>query len=406
MTPPDAMAGRGTGYGASMSEHPIAAHATGEVVGSLLEQVGPAPDLAVLFATGPHVGALDDVVAAVREILQPGTLIGATAVSVIGGDREVEEQPSISLFGANCGPVTPVSIDAVASYDPLTPDSWSFPGLDPRDAASARTLVLLADPSTFPVESFLVDTATRHPDLRVIGGVASAGFGPGSNRVIVDGELRDRGAVGVLLGPDQAVTTIVSQGCRPIGDPFTVTRAERNVIYEIGGRPALTRLEDVLGALDEVELAMAREGLHVGRVIDEHKTSFERGDFLVRNVLGGDRDVGALAVGDDVTIGDIVQFQVRDATSADEDLRLLLDGQTASGALVFTCNGRGRRLFGRPDHDAQVVSASIDSDAVAGMFCAGEIGPVGPRSFLHGFTASVALFGPRPASSRPLGFPG
>jgi small ligand-binding sensory domain FIST len=236
--------------------------------------------------------------------------------------------------------------------------------------------------------------------------VASAGFGPGSNRVIVDGELRDRGAVGVLLGPDQAVTTIVSQGCRPIGDPFTVTRAERNVIYEIGGRRALTRLEDVLGTLDEVELAMAREGLHIGRVIDEHKTSFERGDFLVRNVLGGDRDVGALAVGDDVTIGDIVQFQVRDATSADEDLRLLLDGHTASGALVFTCNGRGRRLFGRPDHDAQVVSASIDSDAVAGMFCAGEIGPVGPRSFLHGFTASVALFGPRPASSRPLGFPG
>jgi small ligand-binding sensory domain FIST len=141
-------------------------------------------------------------------------------------------------------------------------------------------------------------------------------------------------------------------------------------------------------------------------VIDEHKSAFERGDFLVRNVIGGDREVGALAVGDDVELGDVVQFQVRDATSADEDLRLLLDGHDADGALVFTCNGRGRRLFGHPDHDAEVVARSIDSHAVAGMFCAGEIGPVGRRSFLHGFTASVALFGPQSGTSGQVGFPG
>jgi small ligand-binding sensory domain FIST len=294
-----------------------------------------------------------------------------------------------------------VAIDAVEGAD-----GWSFTGLHPSVASQARTLVLLADPTTFPVDVFLAEVAGRYPALQVIGGVASAGFGPGANRLVLDDHLRQSGAVGVLLSEDQAVTTVVSQGCRPIGDPFTVTNAERNVIYEIGGRPALDRLQELLGGLDEHELAMAREGLHLGRVIDEHKPEFGRGDFLIRNVLGGDREVGAIAVGDEVSIGDTVQFQVRDADSADEDLRLLLDGHAAGGALVFTCNGRGMRLFGHPDHDAEVVVQSIESPSVAGMFCAGEIGPVGSRSFLHGFTASIALFARQSDRSRAVGLPG
>jgi small ligand-binding sensory domain FIST len=323
-------------------------------------------------------------------------------VSVIGGPREVEEQGALAMWAAaRTGPVRTVSIDAVEGFD-----GWSFPGMHPPVVEAARTLVLLAEPTTFPVDPFLAFTASRYPELRVVGGVASAGFGPGGNRLVVDAHVRDRGAVGVLLSADQAVTTIVSQGCRPIGEPYTVTRAERNVIYEIGGRPALDRLQGLLGTLDEHELDMAREGLHLGRVIDERRAEFTRGDFLVRNVLGGDRDVGAIAIGDEVQVGDTVQFQVRDADSADEDLRLLLDGHLAGGALVFTCNGRGRRLFGRADHDAEVVVRSIDSSSVAGMFCAGEIGPVGHRSFLHGFTASVALFGPQAAPSRAVGLPG
>lgn len=386
-------------YGAALSEHPIAAHATGEVVGALLEQVGDAPDLAVLFASRPHVGALDDVVPAVRRTLRPGALIGATAVSVLAGPREVEEQPALSLWAARAGDVRTVSLDASEGVG-----EWSFTGLQASWADEAATLLLLADPTSFPVDPFLRHVAVVHPHLTVIGGVASAGFGPGGNRLVVDAQLRDRGAVGVLLPPEQQVTTVVSQGCRPIGEPFTVTRAERNVIYEIGGRPALERLQDLLASLGEDELAMARSGLHVGRVIDERKAEFGRGDFLVRNVLGGDRDVGAVAVGDEVQVGDTVQFQVRDADSADEDLRLLLDDHTADAALVFTCNGRGMRLFGRPDHDAEVVATTIGSASVAGMFCAGEIGPVGPRSFLHGFTASIALFGPRPRRSRAVGF--
>jgi small ligand-binding sensory domain FIST len=188
------------------------------------------------------------------------------------------------------------------------------------------------------------------------------------------------------------MTSVVSQGCRPIGQPWLVTRAERNFVQELGGRPALERLEELATDATEEERALLRGGLHLGVVVDEHRTEFGRGDFLIRNVLGADRETGAVAVGERVTVGQTVQFQVRDAAAADEDLRELLAARSGRGALLFTCNGRGQRLFGTPNHDAAVLDDLLGPIAAAGGFCAGEIGPVGGRNFLHGFTASVALF--------------
>jgi small ligand-binding sensory domain FIST len=136
-----------------------------------------------------------------------------------------------------------------------------------------------------------------------------------------------------------------------------------------------------------------RQGLHMGVVVDEHKLDLSRGDFLVRNLLGADQSTGALAVGDVVEIGQTVQFQVRDADAADEDLRVLLGGVEGDAALLFTCNGRGSHLFGTPDHDAALVGDVLGPVPLAGAFCAGEIGPIGGQNFLHGFTASLAVFG-------------
>jgi small ligand-binding sensory domain FIST len=238
----------------------------------------------------------------------------------------------------------------------------------------------------------VVDVLAREaPHLTVIGGMASAGLAPGANRFVLGDTVHADGAVGVLVPPDRAVTTVVSQGCRPIGDPFVVTRAEGNVIAEIGGTPALVRLDQLFESLGERDRELVQQGLHIGRVVDEHQADFGRGDFLVRNVIGADRSTGAIAIGDVVPVGATVQFHVRDAASADEDLQDLLSAVRGDGALVFTCNGRGIRLFGRPDHDAALVAAAVGG-AAAGMFCAGEIGPVGRRSFVHGFTASVAIF--------------
>jgi small ligand-binding sensory domain FIST len=375
-------------YAAALSEHPLATHATGEVVGEVLDRLGgPAPDLAVLFVTRPHLGSLEDIAAAVRATLAPGTLLAASAVSVIGGREEAEEIAAVSLWAGHTGPVTALTLDAAVSDGTPVLGALGDDGLH-----DAGTLVLLADPASFPADDLLTRLAVEHPGLQVVGGMASAGVGPGANRLVLDDRIRDRGAVGVLIPSQRRVRSVVSQGCAPVGDPYTVTRAEGSMIHEIAGRPALERIREVIDALDHDQRRMAAAGLHLGRVVDEHKVDLDRGDFLVRNVLGADPSTGTVAVGDRVTTGDTVQLQVRDARSADDDLRLALEPHEASGALVFTCNGRGERFFGEAHHDATVISEALGTTAVGGMFCAGEIGPVGPRSHLHGFTASIALF--------------
>jgi small ligand-binding sensory domain FIST len=375
-------------FGASLSEHPVAAHAVGDAVGQLLEQVGEEPDLAVLFVTADHTGALEDIVHTVAEILRPRVFVGATANAVVGGGHGVEDTPGLSLFAARLpGRVTPVRLTAVRAGD-----DWAVEGFDHDAMATARSLLLLADPFTFPVDALLADLRTTQPSLGVVGGLASAARGPGGNRLVLDGTLSTHGAVGVLVDDAIAPDVVVSQGCRPIGEPFIVTKAERSIIFELGGRPALERLIEIIDGLAPDERALAARGLHCGVVVDEYKATFERGDFLIRGVLGADRDAQAIAVGDEVPVGATIQFQVRDAETAGEDLIGLLRGHQADAALVFTCNGRGAAMFGDADHDPAIVQDALGPLPAAGMFCAGELGPVGGRNVLHGFTASILLF--------------
>ena len=377
-----------TRFASALSRHPVPAHAVGETAGSVLEQLeGEDPDLLVCFASPHFVGALDDLVNALRNLLDARVLLGATAGSIIGVGEEVETAPAFSLFAAQ---LPDAGLMPVALRLEDTPDGPAVVGW-PELESDPSTLLLLADPFSFPTDGFLRRLNDSRPELTVIGGLASAAAHPGGNRLVLDELVTPEGAVGVFLDGVE-VRTVVSQGCRPIGQPYVVTRAERNFVVELGGRQAVDRLRDLAEGLDERDRELVRNGLHLGVVVDEHKASFDRGDFLVRNIVGADRDSGALAVGDQVEVGQTVQFHVRDAAAADEDLRSLLDGATASGALVFTCNGRGRHLFGVPDHDAGVLAELLGPIPAAGAFCAGEIGPIGGRNFLHGFTASVALF--------------
>jgi small ligand-binding sensory domain FIST len=200
--------------------------------------------------------------------------------------------------------------------------------------------------------------------------------------------------VAALLGPGVELESVVSQGCRPFGQPLVVTKADHNIIGELGGRPALGRLQAEAGSsLTPEEIAVLEEGgLLIGRVIDERRETFGPRDFLMRQVLGADRSSGAIAVGDVVPVGTTVQFHLRDARTADEDLHILLAPRQAEGALLFTCNGRGTRLFPAPDHDVDVMAEELGPVPLAGFFAAGEVGPVGDRSFLHGLTASIVLF--------------
>jgi small ligand-binding sensory domain FIST len=382
-------------FASALSEHPDPADATGEVIGAVLEQLGTEPDVAAVFASPQHRDAFGDMAAAINRMLRPGVLVGTTAVAVLGGSREVEDAPAIGLWaGRLAARPRPVRLQATRTASGIALQGLSASTFEPGDA-----LLLLADPFSLPVDAiidalatFETSEASETLSVPVVGGMASAANTPGGNRLVLDDEVMSSGGVGVVLPGGVATRTVVSQGCRPIGDPMIVTRAEGNLVMEIAGRPALDRLDDLVRAADAEERSLLASGLQIGIAIDEHRATFERGDFLVRGVVGADRLQRALAVGDRVEVGTTVQFQVRDAAAADEDLRAMLADTTGDAALVFTCNGRGQRLFGEPDHDARVVHDTLGSPALAGMFCAGEFGPIGGRSFVHGFTASVLVF--------------
>ncbi len=366
---------------AALSEHPLPAHAVGEVVGEVMERLSGPVDLLCVFVGAGLTGAIEDISNSLRELLQPAAMIGSTACGVLSQVSEVEHRPALSIWAATGISASTFRIEA-GEFEPMR--GW--------DSLTAKTAVLLTDPFTVPQMELLTRVGETAPDLLLHGGLASAANGPGGNRLLLDGAVHDDGAVGVALD-GVPMTSVVSQGCRPVGDAFTVTGVERNIVTSLGSQSPLERLQSIADDADDAERALLGAGVHIGIVMDEQQDEFVRGDFLIRAVMGADRESGALAIGAEVPIGTTVQFQVRDAATASEDLRLMLAEHEAVAALTFTCNGRGAHLFGESGHDAENVHLLTGSGATAGMFCAGELGPIGGTNQLHGFTASTLLFG-------------
>jgi small ligand-binding sensory domain FIST len=313
--------------------------------------------------------------------------------AVAGGSREVESEPAVSLWlGAELGPVETFAMEYVRTKSGGAYGGYRFP----REPEGAH--LLICDPYTFPADGLLAHLNEQVPGAVVMGGMASAALRPRQSQLFLGSRVLSRGAVGVHL-PHAEVRPLVAQGCRPVGTAYIITRAQGNVIGELGGRPPLVRLREIAEALPRRDQELLARGILLGVVIDEYQAEPGRGDFLVRGVTGADPDSGAIAVGEAVEVGQTVQFHVRDADSADEDLRRTLEREStalgsrrAAGALLFTCNGRGSRLFSEPDHDAGLLAGMLGEIPVAGFFCAGELGPVGGQNFLHAFTASIALF--------------
>jgi small ligand-binding sensory domain FIST len=377
-------------FASALSQHPVASQATGEVSGAVLEAIGERPDLVVVTATRPHAGALEDIVGAVSAVLHPLAIVGCAAESVVGTGHEIEETPAISLWAGRVGPLLQVHLRATRLAD----DSWHFAGWPEHIGFDPSALLLVADPFTFPADEFLGWLHQVRPGMPVIGGNVSGGRGPGGSRLVVGERVVTDGATGVLLGTGVDVEAVVSQGCRAYGHPLTVTRSDRNVIYEVAGSPAMECMVDqIKNGLDPADIAgIEANGLFVGRLIDERVEDPGPGDFLIRTVVGVDRQSGAVAVDDRVPLGSTVRFHLRDAATAHRELLTLLDGRRAAAALLFTCNGRGTRLFDDAHHDARLLQRSVGSVPVSGFFAAGEIGPIGGLNFVHAFTASMALF--------------
>ncbi len=255
------------------------------------------------------------------------------------------------------------------------------------------------DPFHLDAEKWLRSWNRDYARIPAYGGLASGNFPEPLAQLYLNGEVFEDGGVTIAVGGDVALAGVISQGCTPIGEAWTLTRVQQNLIQHIGNRPAYAVLNDTVQSLPEEERRQVAGNLHIGLVVNEYLDEFHRGDFLVRNLLGGDPNSGVLAVGALPRMGQTIQFQRRDAATASEDLSELLARKNKAladteiyGGCLFCCNGRGKNLFGRPSHDAELVQTHFGPTGVAGFFCNGEIGPVGEKNFLHGFTASVALF--------------
>ena len=372
--------------------------AADELILAIRKELGPAQiDVAFLFISAQHAEQADALSQAIRTALSPVTLVGCTGEGVIATGQEIETGPAATLWAAHLpGVIThPLRLSFSSVHDQFLLRDW--PETDYADD-TAPVMMLFADPFSTPMQDVLTVIEEHYPGARTLGGLAGGGQDLGENRLFLDEEVYTDGLVGVALSGNMTVQTIISQGCRPIGDRFIVTRAEHNVIQELGGIPALHCLQTVFGHLNSDERAQAQRALHIGIAMDEQRAQFTRGDFLIRNLIGADQQSGAIVVGDVVQEGQTVQFQVRDAQSADEDLHALLASAPLAasskplGALLFSCCGRGKGLFGVPNHDAAVLAEQLGAIPLAGFLAQGEVGPVGGRNFLHGYTASVAIF--------------
>ena len=366
------------------------------VAADLRDQLGQpaaALDLLVAFVRPPDGSSAETIMRGIRTGLPASHFFACTAESVVGGGREIEDQPAVVALAAT---LPDVQIDPLPDFSAVAEaESATDPGSETSSPIEA--VIALVDPFSVPVDRFLAQLDAAAPGVPVIGGLASWGSAAGQNRLAQNDVISDRGAVGVMLRGNLTASVVVSQGCRPVGPTYTVTGSRDNFITGLDGMPPIQVLRDTFQQADEETQTLMRSGVLIGRAATNDPERLGRGAYLIRGVFGAQAQSGAIAVGDSFAKDDFVQFHVRDADTAQEDLELLLTPQVfeapAAGALMFTCNARGSRMYGHPDGDISIVQRSLgDSVPVAGFFCAGELGPIGEANHVHGFTASMAIF--------------
>ena len=378
------------------------------LVASVREAFGrTSPDLICLFFSPHYANASQELVETLHRQLVPRVMVGCMGEGVIGPFEEYEDASVVTLWAAQLPGVRMVPLHLtfhereMQSSDPASQTGTGLEGW-PQELESLSdrpTFLVFADPFSTPIEDVFETMEERCPGAPAIGGIAGGGTDLGENRLVFNGRIVKEGLVGVALWGPVWIRTLVSQGCQPIGERYVVTKAERNIMYELGGVPTLERLQETLQRLGPERGKQVAMAVQVGVAFDEQRERFDRGDFLIRGLLGADQRTGGVAISDIVKEGQTIQFHVRDPRAASEDLNLLLaqdrldyPHSPLKGALLFSCNGRGRRFFTKPNHDITALQRQAEAIPVAGVFAAGEIGPVGGKNFIHGYTASAALF--------------
>lgn len=389
-----------------VSEEPDLQVAARQAASAVREQLGgQEPDLILLFASPHHQEDYAQVPVEVRRYFPDCTIVGCSGGGVVGGGREVEHSPALSLTAAALPGVAITSFYVNAEDSEALvahADVWHEVMQVQKD--QPVHFILLPDPFSCDARGMLASLDEAFPASSKIGGLASGAQRPGDNALFIDDESHPEGAVGVVLNGPLEMDTIVAQGCRPVGSAMFVTRVFRNRILELDGQRPTEVLADVYEELPAADRALFRHSLFVGVVMDRGLDSYGAGDFLIRNIVGVDPETGVLSIGEVVEPGTVIQFHLRDAASSARDLETLLreyrsrDGGEPDAALLFSCLGRGEVLYGEPDHDSRMIAEHLGPLPIGGFFCNGEIGPVNRRTFLHGYTSSIALFRNRPAT--------
>ena len=375
--------------------------AVAELKRELARKTGNATaDLVTAFVTPHYEDDLGRLPRLIADSFAPKTFIGCTAIGVIGGGRELEDVPGLALTSAVLPGVeiTPFHLGPGDLPDlDSGPDRWvEALGVDREPTPHFLMLVDPAGAGGFDPRPLLMGLDYAYADATKVGGLAS---GLQGNRLFLDGGVHAGGCVGAALQGAVAVDTVVSQGCRAIGEPMTVTGCSGYFLSELDGRSAVEALIDLYHSLGEEDQELLRRALHVGIASTELKEDLGQGDYLIRNVLQLDHEKGTIAVGDKLRTGQTVRFHLRDSDTASEDLTLMLERyrrekQEAApdGVLLFSCNGRGKAFFGEPDHDSRLFSDAVGEVPLGGFFCGGEIGQVGGSTYLHGYTSAFAIF--------------
>ena len=374
-----------------------------EAVAAVAQQLaGRDADLTLIFVSPHFRTEYRAIPKLLKDRMPVGLLLGCSGGGIIGGGKEIEQSPAFSLTAAH---LPGVDLQAIYSDTLNLPDPDTAPSVWREwlgvDAEKEPQFILLADPFSFRSEEFLAGMDFAYPRASKVGGLASGAQAQGGNAMYLGDKIYNEGLVGVALSGNVQIDTIVAQGCRPIGKPMSITKCDQNRLLAVEGKPPLQVLEEMVDTLNEYDRTLLRTSLFLGIEMDPMKDDPGRGDFLIRNLMGVDRETGSLTVGTLLREGQLVQFHLRDKVMSAEDLKVMLsryqssDGwRNAKGALLFSCLGRGEYLYGQPNHDSDMFKTKMGDIPLGGFFCNGEIGPVGKTTFLHGYTSSFGIFRP------------
>jgi small ligand-binding sensory domain FIST len=398
--------------------------AVNEVVQLAQRSLAAPADLGLVFISSTFASEYPRLLPLLQQQLAVPNLIGCGGGGIIGLDsagrpEEVEGEPALTLMLGHLPGVEIQTFDLEAEDLPdldSSPDDWiDLIGVAPADHPQ---FIILADSFSSKINDLLQGLDYAYPGSVKLGGLTSGSSFSGCG-LFCDGQLYREGTVGVALSGNIKVEAIVAQGCRPIGQPYRIAESDKNVLLkleqQVVSNPAasysqnpelqtpLEALQELIQDLSEDDRLLAQDSLFVGIVRDEFKQSVEQGDFLIRNLIGVDPRIGAIAIGDRVRPGQRIQFHLRDADTSAEDLEMLLkryrkslppQAASPAGALLFSCLGRGVGLYGEDNFDSELFSRYFHHVPLSGFFCHGEIGPVGSETFLHGYTSVFGIFRP------------